>query len=118
MGIASIDIVALDSTITACETAVLQVTTDRDGLRQWLGYVELPTSCLTPVDGVIAGLTARLPDLHRRIALARSIVASTPGAGLVVNVDESMLCDLTPEQAQAEGARIAADLRENPQDVS
>jgi hypothetical protein len=55
----------------------------------------------------------QVPGLRRRLALAQQIEAQTKGPQSKVDIDESLLSTIPPEQAQADGAAAARKLKES-----
>ncbi len=107
MRVASIDLAQMAALVRALEVAVADVARHRSTLRQGLTDVMLGSGGLERLDRVQAWLDAELPGLRRRLALARSIEAQTPGFQAYVQLDEASLPTTTPAEARALADRAA-----------
>ncbi|WP_052327904.1 hypothetical protein [Serinicoccus marinus] len=59
-------------------------------------------------------LTSQVPMLRRRLALAEEVEASTPGIQASVQIDESQLSELTPEEAEELAQELADQIADGP----
>ncbi|NEA31524.1 DUF6571 family protein [Streptomyces sp. SID13031] len=55
----------------------------------------------------------QIPGLRRRLALAQQIEAQTQGPQATVSIDEALLSNIPPDQAQADGVEAARKLKES-----
>lgn len=108
MVMASIDIDAMDSLLSTMRTAGTEFQGRRTDLRNILFNESLPTGSVAPLTTAAQWCSDQVPDLTRRLALAHLVQSQDVSLGGVVEIDESMLSDLSPAQAQA----LAQDLAE------
>lgn len=108
MVMASIDIDAMDSLLSTMRTAGTEFQGRRTDLRSILFNQSLPTGSVAPFTTAAQWCSDQVPGLTRRLALAHLVQSQDVNMGGVVEIDESMLSDLSPEEAEA----LAQDLAE------
>jgi hypothetical protein len=107
---ASIDMAAMTNLVTAVNTAITSLPSDRYGLTSALNPVDVDSSPANKLSGVAAWAESELPGLQRRLALAKSIDSQKPSLQGTVQLDESSISTLTPDQAIAQGKKDAQAL--------
>ena len=113
MAMASIDLEAMDSLVTTMNTAASDLRGKRGDLAGILGGVSLDTSRPYPLETAAGWVDDQVPGLRRRLALAQAIAKSDPRfQSGPVQIDESTLSTLTPDQARQQGERAAQMLRD------
>lgn len=117
MALVQIDIPAMRSLISDVDATATSAIADHQTLTGLLGQASVSTSVAEPMRSAAVWLEEEVPGLRRRLALAEEVAASTPGTSLVVEIDEALLSDLTPEEAQQEARELAEQLREGPHTV-
>lgn len=108
MVMASIDIDAMDNLLSTMRTAGTEFQGRRSDLRNILFNQSLPTGSVGPLTTAAQWCSDQVPGLTRRLALAHLVQSQDVSMGGVVQIDESMLSDLTPAEAEA----LAQDLAE------
>lgn len=114
MALAQIDIPAmrrLIGDVRGTATGAHEHHTDLAGL---LLEADLSSAPALPMRTAAGWLDDQLPMLRRRLALAEVIQGSTPGAGMVVQIDEALLSELSPEEAEELGQELAEQIRNGP----
>lgn len=87
----------------------------RNEFTKTLYRFQLQTDSTRPLGDVVGWARDTLPDVRRRLALARQIEASTPGwASGSVEIDETLVSTVPADRAQREGAEIARALLDGP----
>lgn len=117
MAMVQIDIPAMRSLIADVDGTTTSATAHHQTLTGLLTQASASTSVATPMLSAATWLEEQVPGLRRRLALAEDIAASTPGSSLTVEIDESLLSDLTPQEARALARELAEELREGPHTV-
>jgi len=110
---ASIDIKAMTSLVSAIDNAVGNLPYDQWGLSSILGQVDVDSSPASGLGKVNAWMSGAVPGLKRRLALAQAIEAQHPSLHGVVPDDaqfEAQLSTLNPTEAQNRGAADAKKL--------
>lgn len=103
MGTCSIEIAGFADLVAGIESLRADLPGDEGSVRGALSGVLLSGSSLTPLEQVKSWADGEIRGLHRRLAMARMIEASTPGVQLYVQFDESTL-------STKSDAEIAADV--------
>ena len=112
MAEATIDLEAMQSLVTAMNSAAADLRGVKSGLTGILSGVSLDTSPPQPLETAAVWVDGQVPGLRRRLALAQAIAASTPEFhGGAVKIDENDLSRLSPSEAQLKGAAAAAALK-------
>ncbi|QFG68951.1 hypothetical protein FY030_09760 [Ornithinimicrobium pratense] len=109
-----IDIPAMRRLISDVDGTMTSAFTNHQTLTGLLSQASASASVATPMLSAATWLEEQGPDLRRRLALAEQVAASSPGASLMVEIDESLLSDLTPEEARLLARELAEELREGP----
>lgn len=107
MATASIEIAGMKTLVQSVETAIDSVPSDQSAVRSCLDRVMLSTQPVAPADHVTGWLQDHVAGLRRRLALAISIEASTPGLQSYVQLDESLISTKTPAEAAALADKVA-----------
>lgn len=113
MATARIDLEGMARLVGGLEDVARYVPGIRRELDRTLGRFSLPTDVTAPLAGVSGWAADRLPDVRRRLALARAIEERRPywPAG-TVEIDESRLSTMPPAEAQRAGRDAALALRD------
>lgn len=114
MALVQIDIPAMRSLISDVDSTMTSAFADHQTLSGLLSQASASTSVATPMLSAASWLEDRVPGLRRRLALAEQIAASSPGSSLTVEIDETLLSDLSPEEARQQARELAEALREGP----
>lgn len=109
---ASIDIPAMSSLVSAADGASSELPYDQWGFSSILSQAGLDTSPSSGIGKVADWLNGAIPGLKRRLALAQAIEAQKPGQTTTVQIDESLISNVPPSQAQADGQAAAKQLRD------
>ena len=107
MALASIDLEMMAALVRQVERARDDARACQSQLTGALSRVMLGESAPQPLAGVAAWFDGQVPGLRRRLALAQAIEARTPGMQRYVQIDESMLVAMSPQQARADAQRVA-----------
>lgn len=110
--IASIDLAAMSSLISAMNNAATNLPYDRYGFTSALGAVDVDASPSQKLVTVANWADQEIPGLRRRLALAQAIEASQPSFQTVVQIDESDISTTDPTTAQNLGASDAKRLKD------
>lgn len=110
---ASIDIPAMGNLISAMTSAASNLPYDKYGLTSSLSPVDVDSSPASKLSGVANWVDQQIPGLRRRLALAQSIEAQSPGFQNVVKIDESTISTMDPTAAQNLGAADAKKLKDS-----
>lgn len=110
MVMASIDIDAMDSLLSTMRAAGTEFQGRRTDLRNILFNESLPTGSVAPLTTAAQWCSDQVPDLTRRLALAHLVQSQAVSLGGVVEIDESMLSDLSPAEAEALAQNLAETL--------
>lgn len=114
MALVQIDIPAMRSLISDVDSTMTSAFADHQTLSGLLSQASASTSVATPMLSAASWLEDQVPGLRRRLALAEQIAASSPGSSLTVEIDETLLSDLSPEEARQQARELAEALREGP----
>ncbi|OLT14926.1 hypothetical protein BJF80_11110 [Serinicoccus sp. CUA-874] len=79
-----------------------------------LDQADLGSRDAAPVRTAGDWLISQVPMLRRRLALAEEVEASTPGIQASVQIDESQLSELTPEEAEELAQELADQIADGP----
>lgn len=109
---ASINIAAMGKLVSALSNAAADFPYDQWGFTSTLGNVNVDASPAQKLTAVIAWANSEVPGVRRRLALAQSIEAQSPGQLATVRIDESLISNVRPAQAQAQGAAAAKKLKD------
>jgi hypothetical protein len=113
MAMASIDIEAMESLVSTMNTAASDLRGKKGDLVGILSGVSLDTSRPWPLETAAGWVDDQVPGLRRRLALAQAIAKSDPKfKSGPVQIDESQLSTLTPDQARQQGEHAAQMLRD------
>jgi hypothetical protein len=85
---------------------------DKYGLTSSLSPVDVDASPANKLSAVASWVEEQIPGLRRRLALAQSIEAQSPGFQNVVKIDESTISTIDPTSAQNLGAADAKKLKD------
>jgi hypothetical protein len=110
---ASIDIPAMGTLISAMSDAASNLPYDKYGLTSSLSPVDVDSSPANKLSAVANWVEQQIPGLRRRLALAQSIEAQQPGFQNVVKIDESEISTMDPTAAQNLGAADAKKLKDS-----
>lgn len=110
MTLASIDIDAMDRLLSTFRTAGQEFQGRRTDLHGILFSNGLTTGSVVPISTTARWCDDQIPHLTRRLALAHLVQSQDVSLGAVVEIDESMLSDLTPAQAEALAQELAEAL--------
>ncbi len=99
---ASIDIAAMSDLLNAMNAAIDNLPYDRLAFTGALNPVDVDASPAFKINNVVAWASGEVPGLKRRLALAQAIEAQGKTQLGVVQIDESMISNLTPAQAAAQ----------------
>ncbi|WP_131106091.1 DNA/RNA non-specific endonuclease [Ornithinimicrobium sufpigmenti] len=121
MALCSIHIPGFIDLVAGIEQVRLDLAGDRSAVSGRLQHVLLPTGSLMPVDTVLGWADGEIMGLHRRLAMALQIEASTPGQQLYAQFDENDLSTKSRAQVEADARRVADFVNEGggeiPQEI-
>lgn len=121
MALCSIHIPGFTELVAGIEQVRRDLAGDRSAVSGQLQHVLLPTGSLTPVDTVLGWADGEIMGLHRRLAMALQIEASTPGQQLYAQFDENDLSTKSRAQVEADARRVADFVNEGggeiPQEI-
>lgn len=112
MAEATIDLEAMQSLVDTMNTAAGDLRGAKSELTGILGGVSLDTSPPQPLEAAALWVDSQVPGLRRRLALAQVIAAARPGFHGPVQIDESKLSTLSPNEAEKIGREAAARIRD------
>jgi hypothetical protein len=116
MTTASIEISGMKTLVQSVESALEGIPSDQGAVRSQLDRVMLPTQSVAPADHVVSWMQDEIAGLRRRLALAISIEASTPGVQSFVQLDESLISTKTPAEAAALADKVADKIEDGDGD--
>ncbi len=115
MATCSIHIPGFTDLVAGMERVRSDLPVDRSVVSGRLSGVMLGTGSLSRVDGVLGWADGEIRGLHRRLALAQQLEASTPGVQMYAQFDEDDLSTKSQAQVEADAQRVADYLEEGGQ---
>ncbi|GAA0608820.1 hypothetical protein HPO96_30830 [Kribbella sandramycini] len=113
MVMSGIGLAAMADLIGKLAEASKSLTDSAGSMKSSSTHVFGTASGTTKISQSAGWINDQLPGLRRRLALAQQIEAQTQGPQSTVQIDESLLSNVPPAQAQADGAAAAKKLKES-----
>ena len=120
MATCSIHIPGFTDLVAGVEKVRSDLPLDRSTVSGNLSGVMLGTGSLSRVDDVLSWADDEVRGLHRRLAMAQQIEASTPGVQMYAQFDEDDVSTKSQAQVEADAKKVADYLEEGgeiPQEI-